>query len=55
MPLFPFFNSLLKESLKKIIKFMKLKELIMRAQDPPASRNVVPTPTDTLAGIKSII
>jgi hypothetical protein len=34
---------------------MKLKELVMSAQDPSARRNFVPTPTDTLAGIKSII
>jgi len=34
---------------------MKLKELVMSAQDLSTSRNVAPTPTDTLAGIKSII
>ena len=32
-----------------------MNELIISAQDPSARRNFVPTPTDTLAGIKSII
>ena len=31
-----------------------MNELVMSAQDL-STRNVVPTPTDTLAGIKSII
>jgi hypothetical protein len=34
---------------------MKLKELVMSAQDLSTRRYIVPTPTDTLAGSKSII
>jgi hypothetical protein len=32
-----------------------MNELVMSAQDLSTSRNVISTPTDTLAGIKSII
>ena len=31
-----------------------MNELVMSAQDLSTSRNVIPTPTDTLTGIKSI-
>ena len=39
------------------MKLKELKGLVMSAQDLSTSRavNVAPTPTDTLAGIKSII
>jgi hypothetical protein len=43
------------ELINELLMNELMNELIISAQDPSARRNFVPTPTDTLAGIKSII